>query len=249
MKRFLGALLATASLIAPARADDKDATPILDKAIQAMGGEAVLAKAAASATWKTKGTVTLNGDDNDIATNVTAKGLDHLRDEFSGEFNGTEIKGVRILAGSKGWMAIQDNINDMDEEAVANEKHNLFLELAPITILPLKGKGVKVEVAGEETVDGKPAAKVKATAPDGSTFTLCFDKESGLPVKVVGKAFGWQGEEYSREATYSDYKKMGGIQKATKVVIKRDGDPFITATFSEYKPIYPVPAATFAEPK
>ena len=48
MKRFLGILIAASWLSAPglaARADDKDATPILDKAIAALGGEAKLAKA------------------------------------------------------------------------------------------------------------------------------------------------------------------------------------------------------------
>src|SRR5436309_598246 len=40
MTRFHGAVLAAALIAsAPARADDKDATPILDKAIKALGGE------------------------------------------------------------------------------------------------------------------------------------------------------------------------------------------------------------------
>ena len=47
MTRFLGAALATAVVFAgfgPARADDKDAKAILEKAIKALGGEEKLAK-------------------------------------------------------------------------------------------------------------------------------------------------------------------------------------------------------------
>ncbi|WP_435015762.1 hypothetical protein TA3x_003313 [Tundrisphaera sp. TA3] len=249
MIRYFGVLLASTALIAPARAADKDAAPILDKAIQALGGEPALAKVIASATWNTEGELTYNGDVNPFKTHATTRGSDHLRDEFSGDFGGTEIRGVRVLAGSKGWISMNDNVNEFDADAVAREKHNHFQEIAPIAILPLKSQGVKVEAEGEEAVEGKPAAKVKVTPKDGPDFTIFFDKESGLPLKMVGKAFNWQGEEYSREATFSDYKEMGGIKKATKVVIKRDGSRFIDLTITDFRPLESVPADAFDEPK
>ena len=37
---------------------------------------------------------------------------------------------------------------------------------------------------------GKPAAALKVTGPDGKDFTLYFDKESGLPVRMVAKVIG-----------------------------------------------------------
>ena len=61
---------------------------------------------------------------------------------------------------------------------------------------------------------------LKVTGPDGKDFTLCLDKESGLPVKLVAKVLSFQGEEYTSETTYADYKDFGGIKKATKVVIE-----------------------------
>ena len=80
MKRLLGAALATAllfALAAPARADDKGAKAILDKAIQALGGEAKLSKLQAF-TWKTTGTVTFGGNDNEYTGQTTAQGLDRM---------------------------------------------------------------------------------------------------------------------------------------------------------------------------
>jgi hypothetical protein len=249
MTRSLGALLAMALVTAPVRADDKDATPILDKAIKALGGEPALAKAAASASWTVKGKITFNDSENEFTTRATAKGTDHLREEFSGEFNGTQIQGVRVVAGDKAWMKFNDEVRDLDGDAVAHEKRNLYLQAVPITILPLKGKGFKAEADGEESVDGKPAAKVKATGPDGSTFTLFFDKGTGLPVKQVGTAFGWQGNEYTQEASFGDYKELGGIKKATRISSKRDGEKFMELTITEFQPLDKVPADTFAEPR
>ena len=88
MRRFLGAALAAAFLIVPARADDNDAKSILDKAINALGGEEKLGKANAF-SWKAKGTINFNGNENDFNSHVTIKGLDQYRREFGNDqFNG-----------------------------------------------------------------------------------------------------------------------------------------------------------------
>ena len=105
MKRFLAAVLATLVLTIPItslRADDKDTTAILDKAIKALGGEEKLKKAEAI-SWKAKGTITFGGNANDIKIQTTYQGLDRHRSEFEGEFNGNEVKGVTVLAADKGW--------------------------------------------------------------------------------------------------------------------------------------------------
>ena len=56
----------------------------------------------------------------------------------------------------------------------------------------LKGKGFKATVDGEEKVDDKSAAVLKVVGPDGKDFRLFFDKESGLPVKLVARVVGWR---------------------------------------------------------
>lgn len=250
MKQFLGALLAIV-LVAPAgrlaRADDKDPKAILDKAIQALGGEEKLKKTE-NVTWKSKGTLTLNGNDNPISVKGTVQGLDHYRAEVEGEFGGNEVKGVVVLNGNKGWRNFGEKM-EMGEDGVANEKRSLYLQVIPFRILPLKDKGFKVEAAGEAKVGDKPAAGVKVTGPDGKDFTIHFDKESGLPVKVVARVIGFGGEEYTQETTYQDYKDFDGIKKATKLQSKRDGEDFLKSEVSEFKVLEKVDPKTFAEPE
>ena len=237
MKRLLAvSLLAslTTSWAAESRADEKDAKAVVDKAIKALGGEGKLAKAGTHTT-KAKGTITFNGEDHDIKTQTTVQGLDHFRSEFEGEFGGNTVQGVTVLKGSKGWRKFGENNMEMDDDGVANEKRTVYLAVIPSTLLPLKGKGFKIEPADEEKVGDKPAVGIKVTAPDGKDFKLYFDKESGLPVKLVAKVIGFQGDEFTMETTYAGYKDFDGIKKATKLESKRDGEKFVSQEVSEFK--------------
>ena len=139
-------------------------------------------------------------------------------------------------------------VMELDGDALANEKRLVYLVVAHTTLKPLVTKGFKVEVAGEETVKGKPAVGLKVTPPDGKEFTAYFDRESGLPVRQVAKVSGWQGDEYTQESTFTDYKDFGGIKKATKVSVKRDGADFIEQEITEFKFLDKAPEGKFAEP-
>ena len=117
-----------------------------------------------------------------------------------------------------------------------------------MTLVGLKGKDFKLAAAGEEKVDGKPAAGIKVTGPDQKDFTLYFDAESGLPVKLVAKVVGFQGNEHTQETTYKDYKDLDGIKKATKIESKRDGEDFSKSEITEFKVLEKVEPSTFSEP-
>jgi hypothetical protein len=228
------------------RADaDKDAEAILDKAIKALGGEEKLG-AAKAITWKSKGTISFGGNDNEFATQTTAQGLDHYRGEFEGNFGGNMVKGVTVLSGDKGWRKVGDMATDVD---VANEKRNVYLQIIPAILLPLKNKDFKVALAGEEKVGEKPAVGLKITAPDGKDFTLYFDKESGLPVRQVAKVTGFMGDEFTQDTTFGNYKDFSGIKKATKIESKRDGEKFVNIEITDFKVLDKVDPKTFAEPQ
>ena len=227
MKRFLGATLATFlfDLGSPVQADDKDCRPSSTRRSRPSGAKEKLKKAE-SITLKTKGTITFGGNDSDFKSNVTLKGLDHLRSEIETEFNGEPRKFVRVLSGDKGWMKFGEEPRELKEDALANEKRRAYLEVIPMTLVALKGKAFKVETADEVKVHDKPAAGIKVTGPDKKDFTLYFDKESGLPVKLVATVAGFgNGEDFSQETTYKDYKDFDGIKKATKVESNATANP------------------------
>jgi hypothetical protein len=251
MKRFLGVLIPAVTFALMAghlQAADPKVEEILSKAIKAQGGEEKLSKAQA-ATWKTKGKLTIQGNENDMSVVATVQGLDQFYTEFEGDFGGNKFKGITVLNGDKGWRKFGDMVMEMDADAVSNEKRMIYLGMATTNPTILKAKGFKLEPAADDTVDGKPAVGLKVTGPDGKDFTIHFDKESGLPVKQVAKVSGWMGDEYTQEALYGDYKDFNGIKKATKLTLKRDGDEFVKQEITEFKCLEKVPTETFAEPK
>ncbi len=251
MTRLLVAAFVTALVFGtakPVRADDKDAMAIVDKAIKAAGGEEKLSKAKVL-TWKTKGKMTVNGEDNEISSQMTADGLGHFHQEFDGEFGGNKIQGVFVLAGDKGWRKFGDMSVELDKNGVANQKRVVYLQVVPITLVQLKTKDFKIETADEDKVGGKSAIGIKATGPDGKDFKLYFDKDSGLPVKLVAKVAGFQGNEVTQESTFGNYKEIDGIKKATKIDSKRDGQKFQDFEVTEFKVLEKADPKLFVEPK
>ena len=250
MSKLLLCMLSFAILVAAgaARADDApDAMTIVNKGIKALGGEEALGKVKAI-SLKSKTTITINGNDNDGSSVQTLQGLDHFRQEFEAQINGNAFKAVTILAGDKGVRKFGDNRTDLDKEALANQKRTVYLTLIPITLLPLKDKDFKVETIGEEKIDDKPALGIKVTAPDKKDFKLYFDKDSGLPVRMVARVAGFrQGDEFTQETNFSDYKATAGIKKAMKLVNKRDGEKFMTQQITEVKFLDTVDPKTFTE--
>jgi hypothetical protein len=228
--------------------DDAQSGPVLDKAIKALGGESKLSKATAFSR-KVKGTISFGGNENQFTSESTIAGLDRYQSTFEGEFGGNKVKGVTVLNGDKGWRKFGDNKFEMDKDALANETRTIYLQVVPSTLLALKGKSFKVESATDEKVGDKPAAGLKVTGPDGKDFTLFFDKESGLPIKSVAKVRGFQGDEFTQETLYSDYKDFGGIKQATKVELKRDGESFLKQEITEFKVLEKVDPKAFSEPE
>ena len=248
MKRYRGFLLMTAVLFAatnPARADEQDAKAILDKAIKALGGEEKLKKASVY-SWNAKGKVTVGGlPELEFTAQGTTSGLDHYRREtvFA------RYRSLVVLDGDKGWHRARDNIRELTGGILADAKRLAYLEVIPVTLMPIKGKGFKYETAAEEIVGEKTAVVLKVTGPDGKDFTISFDKETGVPVKQVAKVVGLGGMAYTAETTYLDYKDFGGIQRATRIVVKRDGEEWQTMEITEFKVLDKVEPDTFAEPK
>jgi hypothetical protein len=246
-KCIVGFSLAALLLVVtgPARTEEGgDAKAVIDKAIKALGGEDKLAKAFKGSTWKTKGTISFNGNDTEMTTEATVQGLDHYKLKFVGSFG----EGAVAVAGDKGAVNFGGMENEMDKDRLANEKRNMYLAAVGAFVVPLKEKGFKTEAIPEEKVGDKPAVGFKVTAPDGKDFKIYFDKETGLPVKSVAKVLNFGGQEVTQETVYSNYKEMGGIKKATKTSSKHDGEKFIESEITEFKILDKVDPKIFEKP-
>jgi hypothetical protein len=246
----IGLIAALFCGLAPsARADDQDPKAIVEKGIKALGGEEKLAKAH-NVTWKAKVKMYFGDNENAMTTDSTAEGLDRYRSQIEGKFGDNEFKGLIVVQGDKGWSKFGEDVMPLDKERLGNEKRMVYLNVIPATLLPLiKAEGFKLEAQADEKVGDKPAAVIKVTPPDKRDFKLYFDKETGLPARVVALVVGFDGSEFTIDTVYSDYKEIGGIKKATKLVSTNNGNKFFDQEITDYKPIDKAPAGTFDEPK
>lgn len=252
MKCFFGTLLAAGVVMSSGdrakTAVDKDAQAILDKAIEALGGQEKLSHIKA-ATWKTEGKITYNGSDSEYVSTLIVQGIDRFHVTFETEFTGRGLKIVTVLNNDKGWRKVGDRKREIDKRSLADQKHATYLEVIPITLIPLKDKGFKVAVAGEKKVGDKLAIGLKVTGPEGKDFTLFLNKDSCLPIMLMAKMGDLGGTEFTQETTFADYKELAGIKKATKIVSKRDGEKFLECRVTEFKVLNKVDPKMFDEPK
>ena len=143
------------------------------------------------------------------------QGLDHSRSEFEGDFDGNTVKGVTVLNGDKGWRKFGDNPWRWTRRHRQRKAQHLP-PVIPTTLVPLKGKGFKIESAAEEKVGDKPAAGIKVTGPDGKDFKL-YLRQGERPARQAGG----HGRRFRRRRVHPgddlrDYKDFDGIKKATR---------------------------------
>lgn len=230
-------------------ADDNDAKALVDKAIAATGGEAKLA-AAKALTWKSKGKLRFGESASQYTAQATLADLNHVRQEFEGEFGGNQVKGIVVLNGDQAWRKLGDQSRKIEGDALANEKRNIYLQvIGTASLLPLKSDDFRVEPAGEEKVGNADAVAIKVTGPDGKDFKLYFDKSSHLPIKIMAQVRGFGGDEFAQETIYSDFKDFDGLKKATKVEGRRNGVTFLEGELTDFKVLEAVDPEAFAEPK
>jgi hypothetical protein len=233
---------------ASARADEGGGTnAVLEKAVSALGGEQRLSKFKA-ATWKARGKIRIEGKEHDFSSDSAVQGLDQYREEFYTEFLDRKVKSVAVLYGDKGYRHVADVATELDQQGVADLKRTVYLLVIPATIVPLRAKGYKLQALPEQEIGDRIAVGIKVTGPDKKDFRIYFDKESGLPVKLVANVVAIGGGEFTDETTYANYKDFGGIMKATKITIKRDGKRFMEQEITDFKMVEKLDDKAFLKP-
>lgn len=234
-------------LVLTVRADEQaDLKAVIDKAIQASGGEAKLGKYKGG-TFKAKGTVHRMGE---IA--FTAEGArqvpDRYRAEFDADINGMKFKIIRVINGDKGWMKINEEVQELDQDVVKEEKEGLYHDYV-CELVPLKDKAYHLAPLGDGKVGDKETLGIKVSHKNHRDVNLYFDKKSGHLVKSEMRIVDEESkQEVNQESFYSEFKDFDGIKVATKLTIKRDDKPFIEMEFTEFKLVEKLDDNLFSKP-
>jgi hypothetical protein len=243
MRRCLGIVLVgalAAAFTGAARADDA-ARPVIDKAINAAGGEEKLAKAKAQ-TWKEKGTFYGMGAGLPYTGTYALQWPDRFRMDIQDVF-------IIVLNGDKGWMRNQGGTQELTGEQLAEQKHRHYAGWVS-TVLPLKDPAFTLSPLAETKVGDKAADGVKVSRKDQRDVKLYFDKGTGLLCKneyrIKDESQG--GKEVTMESFFSDYKDVDGVKIPMKIVVKRDGDQYVEAENTDVKLADKLDDSVFAKP-
>jgi hypothetical protein len=205
---------------------EKDARSIINKAIQAAGGEDKLAKHQ-TVVVKEKGTY------YGMGAGLPYTGISHIQWPSKARM---EIEGVfvMILNGDKGWIQMGGETKEIDKEQLAAQVKDHKAGWIT-TLVPLKDKAFKLTTIDGTDVKKKPAVGVKVTREGYPEVKLYFDKQSGLLVKSEHRAFSNEDKkEVNAENFYLDYKDMDGVQIPRHLVMHRDGKLFVDSHVLEW---------------
>jgi hypothetical protein len=246
------AVVIGSALFAPAlvRADDEaDMKALIEKAIKAHGGAEKLTKHK-TVQIKIKGKVYAVMCGLEYTGEMSVQLPGQVRSDISFTIMGMNFTVIQALNGDKGWTSINGKVDDLSKEAIAEAKEGMYFQWVA-SLYPLTEKEFTFAPLGESKVGDKEAVGVKVSRKDHRDMNLYFDKKTNLLLKIEHQAKDVMAgtAEFNQETFYEDYKEADGMQRANKILIKRDGKDYVDAETTEYKALDKLDDKEFDKPK
>lgn len=182
---------------------------LLEKALQAKGGAARLAKVQRM-TITGSGQIVVGPQKIPAIMTRRFSAPDKMRVELELTFGGQTGQVLTVLNGDKAWnRQPQTGLIELPPEGVAGLINQLWRDQEFI-LLRHRDKGARVRALGDRSRDGKTYDAVEVTRGDGAvSVTLLLDKKSRLPSFMLYSERGLDAVE-----TYSQYKPINGVKIA-----------------------------------
>jgi hypothetical protein len=236
---LLGALLAGVFLpLAPAfSADLPTPEAILDRYVEVTGGKAAYEKRKTEVVHAT--------------VEVASVGLKGTMVEYFGEsgkyYTAMDLAGVgKIESGLNGGVAWENSVLQGARIKAGEEKAQAVREVSMNNFSRWREVYSKVELAGEEAVEGEPCYKVVVTPVEGKPETMYFEKKSGLMRKTTVLTSSPLGD-FPAESISTGYRRFEDILAPSKVTAKAAGQE-LTITIESMQINVEIPAEKFALP-
>jgi hypothetical protein len=245
MRSSLITLLGVIVLAGPARAQG-DAKAIITKAIQAHGGADNLNKYKA-ARIKSKGTLSLMGNDLELTSQAVFSIPDKIKTELDLDFGGQKFHVVQVINGDKATLVANEMKQQLEGPALEEAKQAVhMLNLFQLTPL-LDEKTYTLKALGEKTVEGQTVVAVQVSSKGYKDVKLYFDPKTGLLAgdERAGLEPGPAMTEAVRVELLSNYKEFDGIKQHTKTVVLFGGKKFLDIEVTDYKHLDKVDDKTF----
>ncbi len=198
---------AMATVVSPAFPQGLTVDQIIEKNIAARGG---------MKAWRDIQTLTMTGKMDagskknvqlPFALKLKRPRMSRLELEVGGQ------KALQIYDGSNGWKVRPFLGRDEVEPFTATEIRAAAQE-ADLDgfLLDHEAKGIKVELMGTDSVEGKDAYRLKLTMKDGQARNLWVDTQSFLEVKIEDPQRRLDGKQHNVATYYRNYQPISGLR-------------------------------------
>jgi len=214
MKKILFAILSFAFVSANAQTADD----VIQKYSKAMGE---LAAFNAIKTMKTTGTITTQGVDLTLTSQI-----------INGKAVRSDVQAmgqsvINSYKDGKGWkinpFAGVTTITDMTPEELIDFKSQSMIANQ---LMDYKARGHKVELQGQEDVEGVKTYKIKLTNKDDNKVTTYFISVTDNTIVKSVSTRQLQGQDIEIETFYSDIKDFNGLKFPMVRTQKMQGQVF-----------------------
>lgn len=154
----------------------------------------------------------------ELSMNMLTKKPDKIRTTVL--VQGMEI--VTAFDGTKGWMINPMTGSSNPVEMPASDAAALKNQSSFTANISSLFKENRLELLGEQNVNGKPAWKIKATLPTGDISNIYIDKASYLQVKADTRV-AQMGMEMDVETYMTDYADFSGILMPKTITVYSNG--------------------------
>ena len=227
------------------RADE--ASELAAKAIKVQYGEAADAAKGAKVQSTSVGKVQSAGGEREAVREIAAHWPKQCRVGFLLTIGG-EKKGVELgIDGDSGWIRgtgqSAEDIEGQKREEVAGDIYVYALA----SLIPLQKDGVKLAIAADSKVNGKPAKALKVSATGRPDVTLYFDAESFQLVRA-----NYQGTEagnkVAKDFIYDDHREVQGVLVPHKLTEYIDRKKIAEWKVKDIKFVDTLPKGIFEKP-
>jgi outer membrane lipoprotein-sorting protein len=208
------------------------ARSVLNRAIEAQGGAAALARFQGFA-YSQAGTAFAPGGATRAASAKVAYQLpDKLRYEGRTP-DGAPL--VTVFDGARGWVKTGDRTDEMKPGRVTASKELMYL-LQVTSLAPLRDPIYTLTDLGDSTVRGRKVAGIKVARAGHPDVNLYFDRDSGLLYRLTTRFTDPQsGGQQDREEVTWDYRDAGGMKLAMYFMVWQNDKPVVEMKLSDVK--------------
>jgi hypothetical protein len=142
-------------------------------------------------------------------------------------------KVVNVYNEGKGWKIDPFNgtgePTDVDGAELAGYKSQTLLASS---LMNFRNLGNKIELAGEETIDGLKHYKIKLTAKEDGAVGTYFIRSTDFGITKAVNNREIQGQQMEIETLFSDIKEFGGLKFYMTRAQQADGQVFQTISLT-----------------